>query len=864
MPHQEDKQNSNDLLKGSDTPTKIGELKIFLGVAPGVGKTYLMLKEAQKKLRDGVDVAVGTINTHARKETEELLQGLPIIREKWIKYKEVVFRELDLESILNKKPKIILIDELAHTNVPGSKNTKRWQDVFEILDAGIDVYTTLNIQHIESQKSAVESLLGIQIRETIPDFILERATTIEFIDIAVNDLLGRLKEGKIYLGDQSRSAIQNFFQEKNLKALREIALRFRDEKVDSELHGIPGKRWKTPERLMVAISANTYSENLIRKAKHLALELEAPWIAVYVDEGITLSDEDQKNLNRHLHLARELGAEVITVYDLNVFAALQRIAKQKNITRLLISRPIRKKFSLKKILQGSFFDPLESENRNIDILILREEFTESPKYKLPMLLSPWKGYRLALVFGAVITAIGFLISPFLGYKSVGFIFLLGILSLSFFVGRGPIFFAALLSALCWDFLFIPPVFTLIISDPEDITLVIIYFIIAGIMGILTSRMHEQEQLLQKNEEKIKSLYEIQKECAIASNFQNFRLNVSKKLTDIFPGNFDILTKNQDNQLIFDSRLPFLREEKEKIVARWVFQHGEIAGWSTNTLSSAKGIYFPIKVSKSIIGVLAYYPIKESSLLMEEMDFIDSVTQQLSIYLKKYLLEEQMNRQSYTHQVEHLHQSFFHSINRIFLTTVDRLTKINHQIQKLNKDPNINSLLDEIEKVNYYDKFILNNINIATKIDSGCIPFDRKMNSIRQLIDCSLHELKLFIDGHTFEITIPSQADIPFDFDLLKIALSNLILNSIENSSSSTPLHIQAKFFVKEFCLSIFYNKTENSSEISPLLFDKFHQDKTLIELGPKIVRSIIDVHQGRIEVKNLSCDRIEISIILPL
>lgn len=864
MTRKEDQQDSNNFSKDSEIQ-EFGQLKIFFGVAPGVGKTYLMLKEAQEKFKEGINVAIGTINTHGRKETEELLQGLPIISEKWIKYKEVVFRELDLESILNKKPAIILIDELAHTNVPGSKNLKRWQDIVEILDAGINVYTTLNIQHVESQKDTIESLLGIQIRETIPDFILERATTIEFIDVALNDLLGRLKEGKIYLGDQSRSAIHNFFQEKNIKALREIAFRFRDEKVDSDSHGILGKGWKTPERLMVAISANSDSEKLIRKAKHLALELDAAWIAVYVNAGITLNDQDQINLNKHLHLARELGAEVITAYDLDVFATLQRIARQKDITRLLISRPLRKKFSFKRLLQGSFFDPLESENKNIDILILREEFTETPKkFKMPILLSPWKAYRLTLAFGVGITAIGFLISPFLGYKSVGFIFLLGILILSFLVGRGPIFLAAVLSALCWDYLFIPPVFTLTISDPEDITLVIIYFLIAGVMGILTSRMHEQEQFLQKREEKIERLYEIEKESAIASNFQNFRLNVNIKLTNIFSGNFDILTKNQDNQLIFDSRLPFLREEKEKTVASWVFQHGEIAGWSTQTLSSAKGLYFPIKVSKSIMGVLVYYPIRESPHLMEEMDFIDTVTQQLGIYLKRYLLEEQMNRQSYTHQIERLHQSFFQSINRVFVTAIDRLTKINYQIQQLNRDPNINSLLDEMEKVNYHDKFILNNIIIATEMESGCIHFDRKTNSIKQLIDCSLNELKLFINGHTFDIAILSQSDLPFDFDLLKLALKNLILNAIENSSCQTTIHIEVKVVIKEFCLSILYEGAENASEISPVLFDKFYQNEPLIELGPKLVSSVIDVHQGRIDVKNLACGKKEISIILPL
>ena len=566
-----------------------------------------MLEEAQQRQREGVNVVIGTINTHGRRETEVLTQGLPVIPEKWIKYKDSVFEEMDLETIIDTKPQLVLVDELAHTNVPGSKHSKRWQDVVEILDAGIDVYTTINVQHIESRKDVVENLIGIEVRETVPDLILERATSIELIDIPPPELLQRLREGKVYLGDRSKIAAENFFQEGNLTALREIALRFTAEKVDHDLHGIlQGKGWKTRSRLMVAVSPSPSSEGLIRAARRLAFELDAPWIAVYVDIGVVLNDQDQARLNYHFNFARELGAEVITTHDLDIPAALQRIARQRDITCIVIWPSPKKAMSIWNLFQYSFVDRLENENKNVDIVILRQEKQEGveeefvPLYRFT---STWQSYVLILPFVAGITSFGFFVTPFIGYKSVGFIFLLGILILSFFVGRGPVFLAALLSAVSWDLFFIPRLFTWAMSDPEDISLVIIYFFVAVIMGALTSRMHEQEQFLHRREEKMERLYEIERDISNATNLQYLRLNVCSRLENIFPGKFGVLVKGSDNELIIDSPLPLLNKENEKAAAIWVFQKGKVGGWSTDTLPSAEGIYFPIQFSKSTIGVL---------------------------------------------------------------------------------------------------------------------------------------------------------------------------------------------------------------------------------------------------------------------
>lgn len=875
MTDEDDRLSPDEILKAIQKQEKqkeLGKLKIFFGMSAGVGKTYSMLQEAQQRLKEGINVVIGTINTHGRKETESLLEGLPIIPEKWVKYKDTVFEELDLETIIDTKPDLVLVDELAHTNMPGSKHPKRWQDVIEILDAGIDVYTTLNVQHIESRKDIVESLTGIQIRETVPDLILERATSIELIDIPPPELLRRLQEGKVYLGEQSRVAAENFFQEENLMALREIALRFTAEKVDHDLHGmLHGKGWKTRERLMVAISASPSSEQLIRAARRLAFELDAPWIAVHVDTGTPLNDQDQARLNRHFNLARELGAEVITTHDLDIAAALQRIARQRDITRIVIGRPPKKKFNPWTFFQGSFIDRLENENKHIDIVILRQEKLTNIYQRAVsayQMASPWSAYGLAIAFGVVITAVGLAVSPLIGYKSVGFIFLLGILILSFFVGRGPIFLAAVLSAVCWDLLFIPPLFTPTISDPEDITLVIIYFFVAAIMGTMTSRMREQDQFLHKREENTERLYEIERDIANATNLQYLRLNVCSRLENMFPGKFDILTKSPDNQLIIDSQLPLLKEEKERAAADWVFQNGKVGGWSTDTLPSTEGIYFPIKFSKSTVGVLVYFPKKGRSLSMEEINFIQTVSQQLGIYLERYIFEERVSRQDYTRQIERMHQSIFHSLNRSFYTPLEEISKINHQIQQAELSPHIRSLVSKMEQFISNIKFTVDNIIAMSELESGFVHFDRKKHAIKELIERSLNETKPFVNGHSIELKLPSQPIfLSFDFNLLKLALNNLLLNAIEYSPSSSPIFIRVQVLENEFWLSVIDEGPGIPENVLPLIFDKFYHvssESKGLGLGLAIVKSVVDIHQGKIEVRNQEEKGTEFSLILPV
>ena len=359
-----------------------GRLKIFLGMAAGVGKTYTMLEAAQQKKLEGVHVVIGTVDTHGRVETAKLLESLQVIPEKKVVYKEKEFKELALDEIIRIKPRLVLVDELAHSNLPGSKHVKRWQDVMEILENGIDVYTTVNIQHIESYKDVIEGITGIKIRETVPDLMLSQASEIECVDITPAELLQRLKEGKVYTGEFSTIALQNFFQEDRLTALREIALRFTAEKVDQELHQMfvaarKDKIWRPRERLLVAINHELYAQYLIRATRRLAFTLHAPWLVVYVDRGENLNDVESASLTKNFALARDLGAEVITTQDINVAEAIQRIAEQEEVTQIIIGKSVKKKFS--HLFCHSLADKLSKLSSGIDVLIMRHPAILSPK-----------------------------------------------------------------------------------------------------------------------------------------------------------------------------------------------------------------------------------------------------------------------------------------------------------------------------------------------------------------------------------------------------------------------------------------------------------------------------------------------------
>jgi two-component system, OmpR family, sensor histidine kinase KdpD len=869
------------VIKKDESKMQSGRLRIFFGMAAGVGKTYAMLKAAQDRLNEGIDVVIGMVDSHHRIETEMLTAGLPFIPRKKFNYKNTSFEEMDIDAILERRPQLVLVDELAHTNILGSRHPKRWHDVVELLDAGIDVYTTVNVQHIESRKESVESITGIRVRETVPDSILERAYQVILIDITPSELLKRLSEGKVYLGDMADTAARNFFKEDRLTALREIALRLTAEKVDNELQDMISFKetdaaWKTTERLMVAVSHSPFSEGLIRATRRLAFGMEAPWIGVHVDTGMALSDQDRATLAKNLSLVRELGGEAVSTADLDVAQALRRIARQRNVTQLIVGRPTRRRFR-DMFYGGTILDRLVRESGSFDVHVLRQETKRSvasgvrPKIEYESGLSI---YGLVLSAVAAVALIDSLLLPLIGYRAVGFIFLLTVLAMGMLVSIGPILIAAVMSALIWDFFFIPPYGTFRISAPEDIAMCGAYLFVAIVTGTLTNRIRKRERMLHLREERTHVLYDIVRTMAAGHNRQEFMSLTAEKMGTILDGGCSIAPSNQDGKLerrTFPSR-EWCRIDREWAVAQWAFEHGKQAGWSTDTLPSADGIYIPLRGTSETVGILAYHPRGKVRLLQEEENLLSTVARQLAISLERELLQERSQQAARLAEAEKLYQTILNSVSHEIRTPLTAIIGFTLALRsdQLNTDTEsrqqiMEELSDSAERLNN----VVTNLLDLSRINSGMLSLKKDWHDINDLIAVVLGELQKTLLDHP--VAIKGAEKMPLmriDFNLFKQALINLLSNAAAYTPAGTAIELEITAAESTLILEVTDNGPGIPAESLPHLFDKFYRVPGTPSggtgIGLAVAKAIVEMHGGIIEVANIPKGGTCFSIKLPI
>ena len=525
------------LINQEEESKKRGKLKIFFGMSPGVGKTYTMLETAHIDLSKGVDVVVGYVESHNRPETNALLEGFEIIPRKKLEYKGTVLEEMDLDAILLRHPYLVLVDELAHTNAAGSRHAKRYQDVQELLDSGINVYTTVNIQHLESRNDTVAQITGVTVRETIPDEIFERADDVELIDITPNTLLERLAEGKVYTPAQSKEAIQHFFQKGNITALREMSLRLVADRVDKQLKSYMQQNriegpWKSGLHLLVLVGPSKSSAKLIRWAKNLSYTMGADLVVLHVENTQVLNESQQEQLSKNIDLARQFGAEVIITSGNDLVSTTLDIARKENITHIIIGKSGKQSFFSYLFTREDFVGRLLKESGEIDIYVI-EPGTEAKQYKKKLISSPdfsssRRSYILATLVVLITVLLCIPISAKAGYQSISFILLFVVLILCGFFRRGPIILASAVSAVAWDFFFIPPQYTLKITEPEDLLAFFMFFMVALITGTLTSKIRKQERLTREREEKTNALFRLTNQLAVAEN--------SKKIIEVAKAN----------------------------------------------------------------------------------------------------------------------------------------------------------------------------------------------------------------------------------------------------------------------------------------------------------------------------------------
>ena len=600
----------------AESPRTRGRRRVFLGAAAGVGKTYAMLEQARLRRGQDVDVVVGWVETHGRPETEALLEGLEILPPRSYEYRGTVLQEFDLDAALARKPQVLLLDELAHSNAPGARHAKRWQDAEELLGAGIDVYTTVNIQHLENLNDIITQTTGVVVRETVPDRILDEADEIELIDITPDDLLERLKEGKVYVPAQAERAMRGFFTRGNLIALRELALRRAAERVDAELRTYKddqeiGQVWPVTERMLVCVSASPTAARVVRAAARMAASLRAEWIVAYVERpgDPRESDEDRQRISRTFRLAEQLGAETVTLTGLDVSEELLAHARAQNVTKIVVGKPARPWWRYR--LFGSAVDMLIRGSDEIDVYVIRGEKDEDRSQVVPRLRrrSPFRSYVWGVLAVGVATVICRLMFHHLGPANLVMIYLLEVVVVAAIWGRGPSLLASLLSVAAFDFFFVPPHLTFAVANGE-------YFITFGVMLIVTLlistlavRLRDQAETHRRRQERAATLYKMSREFAQARTIAEAVTSVERHWGEVFEGEVWVLLPNAEGQLEQAAGITssFPLDPKERAVAAWAHAHGQTAGLGTATLSGAKAMSIPLKTARGGVGVICLFP-----------------------------------------------------------------------------------------------------------------------------------------------------------------------------------------------------------------------------------------------------------------
>jgi len=622
-----------------------GYLKIFLGYVAGVGKTYRMLSEARVLQDRKKDVVVGLVETHGRKETEILLKDLEIIPRQEINYKGIILEELDLDAILKRKPEFVLVDELAHNNVPGARHLKRYHDVEELINAGIKVYTTLNIQHIESINDIVQQITGVEVKETVPDRIIEIADKIELVDIPIDELIERMNEGKVYIPEKAEQAIKSFFKKRNLVALRELALRYATIHVDYDMDRYLKKDnilgpWETSNRIMVCVSPSISSMRLIRIANRLADRFNSEWFAVYVEPsyGFTMKREESIQLEKNLELTEELEGKVFRLTG-SIADEIVSFASSKNITLILMGHSQRSR--LQEFITGSVINQVISKSDAQILVVENEDKKREPPESLRMDLNTvkydWKPYGLSFLSIGITVVICFLISPFVEAVNIPMIFIIPVVITSLIAGRKAGILTSLLAVASFDFFFVQPYFSFSFSDVRLIPTFLVLFIVGIITSLLADTVKKQVEYTRQRETFISSLYDLSKDLLTSHDLDDILEKSTRYISESFNYDVLILLPNDDNNNLevvsrFGTKRDF--DKHEHGVATWVFQHGQAAGCGTDTLSSSKWFHIPLKAQEKIMGIMALS--SDVNITTEQRHLIEAFASVISLALSNLI------------------------------------------------------------------------------------------------------------------------------------------------------------------------------------------------------------------------------------
>lgn len=844
-----------------------GKLKIFFGAAPGVGKTYAMLEAGRKLAKQGLDVVVGYVEPHVRPDTQSLVLGLDVLPRRTIEYRGRMIVEFDLDAALERHPQLLLVDELAHTNPPGATHAKRWQDIEQLLAAGIDVYTTLNVQHVESLNDIVTGITTVPVRETVPDRVFEQADEVELVDIAPDDLIDRLREGKVYVPDQARRAIENFFRKGNLTALRELSLRKTAERVGAQTldyrqeHDV-AKIWPTSERLLVCVGPGPNSARLVRATRRMAAGFRAPWTALNVEVvgRSLLGQEERSRLEDNLRLAEELGATIAVTSGSDFAEAVLHYGREWNVTKIIIGKPQLSRW--REWWRGTYVTDLIRGSGDIDVYAISgEETAPAARRRNAKEAAPsGRAYGSAVGIVALCSLIAYILSPYLVPTNVVMVFLAGVVATALLFGRGASMLASLLGVAIFDFFFVPPYGTFVVDDTEYLFTFVAMLATGVIVSELTARVRSQTDASRRRERRTAALLELSRELAVVSTRERVAQVARRIIREALDVDVWIIGPSVDGALASaDPALDAAPPPKDEGVVKWVFEYRQPAGHGTDTLPGGEGTYLPLLITGGIIGVLGARPPSGGSRLdTTQMQLLVGFAGQVAGALERCALTEQAERIRLEMETERLRNSLLSTVSHDLRTPMATITGAagllvdgGERLGETARRELSRSILDEADRLN---RLVANLLDL-TRLEAGAIRLDLQVQPIDDVIGVVLRRWERQAVVRPVVVNVPEDLP-PVAIDALLI--QQVLLNLLDNAAKFSPADASIELSAERAGEAVAVSVADRGPGLVPgterKIFEKFFrtegQSHTGSGIGLAICRGIVELHGGTIVAEN--------------
>ena len=872
-----------DMINAEQARAARGRLKIFFGASAGVGKTYAMLNAARAQAAQGIEVLVGIVETHGRKETEALLEGLPALPLKEISYRDKQLREFDLDGALARKPQLILVDELAHSNVPGSRHPKRWQDIEELLAAGIDVYTTVNVQHLETLNDIISGITGIKVWETLPDRVFDMADEVVIVDLPPDELLQRLKEGKVYLGNQAERAIQNFFRKGNLIALRELALRRTADRVDTQVRQYRREQsvapvWQTRQALLACVGPGERGARVARNAARMASQMNADWHAVYVEtpELEHLPAGARREVMENLKLASKLGAETAVLSGNDAAAEAAIYARKHNLTKLIVGRPQRKRWAW----QRSFAQELAVKAPDIDLIQASQENAAGParptvveQFQSLEHRASWQAYAKSALISAIAALLAAPLHTFFDLTNIAMVFLLAVVIVASRYGFGPSVMATFLNVAAFDFFYVPPRYTFAVSDAQYILTFGVMLGVGLLTAHLTTGLKYQANVASSRENRVRALYEMSRELSAALMLEQIAEISQRFAMTEFKARASIFIADDADQLQEVTGNPEFHCTADPNIAHWAFEHASEAGWGTDTLPGSAVLYLPLKAPMRARGVLALQPeLAARTMSPEQSRLLDTFARLIAISIERVHYVEVAQSTTVQMESERLRNSLLSAISHDLRTPLAAVAGLAESFRYTEPPPTrqqteIAALLkDEAMRLNS----LVNNLLDMARLQSGTVKLNRQWQPVEEVIGCAIKACAAQLGGHAVNVTLPP--DLPlleFDQALIERVLCNLLENAAKYAGTASRIEIRARAKDTEVEIWVQDNGPGLPAGMEEAIFEKFARGQTEsatpgVGLGLAICRSIMQAHGGAIKAENRPEGGARFTLLLPL